>query len=151
MVPVELTRGQKIMIAVAVTALVALIAFTIVFMIRHPEFTESVRDISLIILALTVLVLDVILVVLVWQIVKLLSYLINELGPIVQSVQETAGTVRGTTTFLSDSLVNPAIGAASKVSGARRSLAVLFGVADDFRGKPAAQPAQPGGNNDGQE
>lgn len=148
MYPPELTRGQKIGIAVAVTVVVILIAVTIILMLRHPEFTESVRDISLIILALTVIVIDVILVVLVWQILKLLSYLTNELGPIVQSLQETAGTVRGTTTFLSDSVVNPTIGAVSKVSGARRSLAVLFGVADDFRGKQAMPP---GGNNDGQE
>lgn len=133
MFPPELTRSQKIAIAATVTAVVVLTGIAIFFMIRHPVFTSAVRDISLIVLALATLALDVIVIVLMWQIIKLLTYLLDELIPIMQSLQETAGTVRGTATFMSDSVVNPAIEVASKAARVRRSLGVLFGVAGDFQ------------------
>ena len=135
MFPNELTRSQKIAVAAGVTALVALIGITIFLMIRHPVVTAAVRDISLIILALAAIVLDLILIILVWQIVKLLTYLLAELGPIVESLQETTGTVRGTATFMSDSVVNPTIEFASKVAGFRQSVNVLVGSVTDLRPK----------------
>lgn len=135
MFPNELTRSQKIAIAAGVTALVALIGLTIFLMIRFPLVTRAVRDISVIILALMAIVLDIILIILVWQIVKLLTYLLAELGPIVESLQETTGTVRGTATFMSDSVVNPTIELASKVAGFRESVNVLVGSVTDLRPK----------------
>ena len=146
MIPKELSLGQKIALVTGATALVALIGFTIWFMIRFPEVTSAVRDIFLIILAVGTLALDMILIVLVWQIVKLLTYLLEELGPVVESVQETTGTVRGTATFVSDSVVNPAIEVVSKAAGVRRSIDVLLGSVNDLRPRSNQRS---GGQNDG--
>lgn len=151
----DLSRGQKLGIIAAVTALVALLGFTIWFMISYPEVTAAVRDILIIIIALGILALDILLIVLVWQIYKLLVFLTRELVPVVESLQETVGTVRGTATFMSDSVVNPAIGVVSKAAGVRRSLDVLFGSGGSrpsrkpspaASGQPAASPppASPG-------
>jgi len=146
MIPKELSLGQKIALVTGATALVALIGFTIWFMIRFPEVTSAVRDIFLIILAVGTLALDMILIVLVWQIVKLLTYLLEELGPVVESVQEATGTVRGTATFVSDSVVNPAIEVVSKAAGVRRSIDVLLGSVNDLRPRSNQRS---GGQNDG--
>lgn len=145
----DLSRGKKLAIIVAAIALVALLGLTIWFMIAYPEVTAVVRDILLIIIALGILALDVLLIILVWQIYKLLVFLTRELAPVVESLQETVGTVRGTATFMSDSMVNPAIGVASKAAGIRRSLDVLFGkgASRPSRRPPTAGSGQPAASN----
>ena len=59
----------------------------------------SVRDLSIIILALESLVVGVLLSILIVQVTRLIRMLRDEVMPILYSTQETLGTVRGTTTF----------------------------------------------------
>jgi hypothetical protein len=70
------------------------------------------------------------LAVLLFQLQSLIVVLRDEIQPLLESVNDTAGTVRGTTTFVSDAVVTPIIGVASYASGvsqALRSMKVLLG------------------------
>lgn len=148
----NLTTKQKIFLISGIAAVVLLTTLILIFLVTHPVVAGSVRDVFIILLAIQVFVLDVLMLVMLWQILKLLDYLIRELVPVINSLQETVGTVRGTTTFMSDNVVTPTIEVASKVAGIRRSVSVLFAGpgSSQARPKPAASassapPASPEG------
>jgi hypothetical protein len=90
----------------------------------------SVRDLSIIILALESLVVGVLLGVLIVQVTRLIRMLRDEVMPILYSTQETLGTVRGTTTFVSDRVVQPVVKLSSYTAGVRQAMSVLFGRTD---------------------
>jgi hypothetical protein len=87
----------------------------------------SVRDLSIIILALESLVVGVLLSVLIVQVTRLIRMLRDEVMPILYSTQETLGTVRGTATFVSDRVVQPVVKVSSYTAGVRQAVSVLFG------------------------
>lgn len=137
----NLTTKQKIILTSVIAGVVFLTTLIVIFLVTHPVVAGSVRDVFIILLAIQVFVLDVLILVMLWQILKLLDYLIRELVPVINSLQETVGTVRGTTTFMSDNVVTPTIEVASKVAGIRRSVSVLFagpGGGSRARAKPSA-------------
>ncbi len=90
----------------------------------------SVRDLSIIILALESLVVGVLLSILIVQVTRLIRMLRDEVMPILYSTQETLGTVRGTTTFVSDRVVQPVVKLSSYTAGVRQAMSVLFGRTD---------------------
>ena len=61
------------------------------------------------------------------MVVRLLNMLEFEIKPILEKTNETLGTVRGTTTFVSQNVVQPVTRASSYVAGIRKGIAVLFG------------------------
>ena len=90
----------------------------------------SVRDLSIIILALESIVVGVLLGVLIVQVTKLIRMLHDEVMPILYSTQETLNTIRGTTTFISDRVVQPVVKVSSYTAGMRQAISVLFGRTD---------------------
>jgi acyl-CoA synthetase (AMP-forming)/AMP-acid ligase II len=80
------------------------------------------RDFSIIILALVTIVIGAFLAVLMFQLQSLTVLLRDEIKPILESANETASTVRGTTTFVSDAVVTPMISAASYVTAVRETV-----------------------------
>ena len=90
----------------------------------------SVRDLSIIILALESIVVGVLLGVLIVQVTKLIRMLRDEVMPILYSTQETLNTMRGTTTFISDRVVQPVVKVSSYTAGMRQAISVLFGRTD---------------------
>lgn len=84
-----------------------------------------VRDIAIIVLALESLVIGLFLILLMIQVRSLTKLLQEEVKPILDSANETASTVRGTTTFVSDTIVSPLIRATSLVSGLSTVLKAL--------------------------
>lgn len=92
----------------------------------HPLFTAVLRDISIIVLALVTMITSVLLAILLFQLQSLIVLLRDEVQPILQSINETTGTVRGTTTFVSDAVVNPVIEVAGYVAGVRTTISTLF-------------------------
>jgi hypothetical protein len=90
----------------------------------------SVRDLSIIILALESIVVGVLLGVLIVQVTKLIRMLRDEIMPILYSTQETLNTMRGTTTFISDRVVQPVVKVSSYTAGMRQAISVLFGRTD---------------------
>ena len=100
----------KIGIIVGVLAVVALLVGSVVFLLTTDgETTGKVRDIFIIFMALEFLVIGLALVILIVQLARLTNLLQNEVKPILASTSETVNTLRGTTQFLSDHLVEPVI------------------------------------------
>jgi len=85
----------------------------------------AIRDVAIIIVALEILILNALLIVLVWQVWRLVKMIQTEVKPIIQDTQETVGTVRGTADFVSANVVDPVVKTSSKLAGWRRSASVL--------------------------
>ena len=83
------------------------------------------RDLAIILLAVESLVIGVVLVVLIWEVRTLAKLLREEIKPILDSADETVRTMRGTTTFVSETLVNPVVRASSFASGVLHALRIL--------------------------
>ncbi len=118
----ELTTKQKVMIGVGAAFVTAVLALTLWFLLTHPVVTGAITDISIIILALVVLVMNVFLIVMMWQIIRLIDFLLFELKPVLESLQETTSTVRGTASFVSEEISSPVIDAKAKAAGVKGSL-----------------------------
>ena len=88
---------------------------------------EALRDIMIIVLALESCVFGIVLMLLLLMMIRLVNMLEFEIKPILEKTNETLGTVRGTTTFVSDHVVQPVTKATSYVAGFRSGLRTLFG------------------------
>ena len=105
-------RKQRITVTIAVFAIIILLALVIgaVFLLLQPGTpTGKIRDIFIIFMALESLLIGLTLVILLIQLSRLINLLQNEVKPILDSTNETANTLRGTVTFLSDNLVEPIV------------------------------------------
>jgi MFS family permease len=125
-----LARRQRWIIA-AIIALallvVAGIVVAIIAMVNHPDAASNWRDIFIIFMAVESLIIGVALVILILQIASLINLLQNEVRPILESTSEAVNTLRGTTEFLSESLVEPVIKLNSSMAGLRRFFE-MFGL-----------------------
>ncbi len=102
--------------------LVAGVVFASIAMIRHPDQTETIRDIVIIFMSVESLILGLVLIVLILQIARLTTMLQDEVKPILESTQETLSTLRGTSAFLSKNLVKPVVKVSGSISALRRAL-----------------------------
>ncbi len=85
----------------------------------------TIRDIAIILVALEILILNGLLIVLVWQVWRLIKMIQTETKPVIEDAQETVSTMRGTADFVSNSVVEPVVKTSSKIAGFRRSVKVL--------------------------
>jgi hypothetical protein len=91
------------------------------------EIVALVRDIFIILLSLTGLVVVALLAWLILEVRGLLRFLRDELKPIIASAQDTVSTVRGTTSFVSKSVVEPVVKVSSYVAGVRAVFDTVLG------------------------
>jgi hypothetical protein len=107
----------------------------------------TIRDVAIIFVALEILILNALLIVLVWQVWRLVKMIQTEVKPIIQDTQETVGTVRGTADFVSANVVDPVVKTGSKLAGWRRSASVLAdevrATAGQVRPSTRRQPSSP--------
>lgn len=89
---------------------------------------DVVRDLAIVVLALESIVLGVVLVLLLLQIRNLTRLLQEQVKPMLDSVRETIGTVKGTTAIVSETIVTPAVKIGGFTAGARRTLEVLLSL-----------------------
>lgn len=87
-----------------------------------------VRDIAIIILALESIIIGVVLTLLLWQVRSLTRLLEQEIKPMLDSLRETIGTVKGTTSLVSETIVSPAVKIGGFVAGLRRAVEVLLSL-----------------------
>lgn len=86
----------------------------------------TLRDIAIIILAIESIFIGVLLVILLFYILSLIRLLREEIKPILEATSETVSTMRGTTAFVSETLLSPVISLisyAAAIGGAVRMLA----------------------------
>jgi len=107
----NLKRQRKIVIGIVlgVIFLLVIIITGVVFLLNTGTDTGRFRDIFIIFMALESLVIGLVLIILIWQLARLINLLQNEIKPIIASTNETVNTLRGTTRFLSDNMVEPVI------------------------------------------
>ncbi len=128
-------------IAVIVVVLLAIVGASIYGMVTYPVVTSALRDIAIIALALVTLIIGLFLIILIFQLQSLIVLLRDEIKPILDSANQTANTVRGTTTFVSDAVVGPLIQVASLVSGVGQTFKTLAGT-----GKKRKRQTEPQSN-----
>jgi hypothetical protein len=107
-------------IIIAAIIVLAGIVVAVIALTEHPVVATNVRDIFIILMAFESLIIGAALVILVIQIAGLINLLQNEVKPILQSTSETVNTLRGTTEFLSENLVEPVIKLNSYLAGLRK-------------------------------
>jgi hypothetical protein len=107
-----LSPGQRrglIIVGVAAVLVVVLLVVGAVLLVRNPVAAASLRDVFIIFMALEFMIIGVALVILIIQLAHLTNMLQHEIRPILENTNETLNTVRGTTTFVSENLVQPVI------------------------------------------
>ena len=113
-------RQLTITIGIAAVVFVVLIILAVYGLTRNAGVTENIRDIFIIFMALESLVIGAALVVLIIQIASLINLLNNEVRPVLEATNETIATLRGTTQFLSENLVEPVMKLNSYVAGLQK-------------------------------
>jgi len=78
------------------------------------------RDAAIVLVAFETLIIGALLIVLALQVQALTSLLREEIQPMLEAVNDTMATVRGTTRFVSHHIVSPTIQAAGFLAGVRR-------------------------------
>lgn len=121
-------RRKTAIIALVVVLVLAIVVAAIYGMAANPGITSVVRDIAIIALALVTLIIGLFLIILIFQLQSLIVLLRDEIKPILDSANQTANTVRGTTTFVSDAVVTPMIQVASVLSGVGQTFKTLAGT-----------------------
>jgi uncharacterized membrane protein len=137
-------RRRTIGIALIAVILLVIIGATIYGLVSYPTLTSVFRDISIIVLALVTVIIGVFLIILIFQLQSLTVLLRDEIKPILDSANDTANTVRGTTTFVSDAVVTPLIHVASLASGVAQTFRTLAstGHKQKRQAKTRSEPKQ---------
>lgn len=104
----------------------------------------TLRDLSIIFLAIMSIVVGVIMVVLLLQIRDLIILMRQEMKPLIESTQQTADTVRYTSQFMSKRVAKPVVDVISVAAGVRQGFASLRdGVLGPRPAAPTAPPTVP--------
>jgi hypothetical protein len=105
-------RQMRAIIIGAIVAIVVMVGILLValFVLLQPGVpTDRIRDALIIVVAFETFVVGVALIVLLVQLATLINLLQNEVRPILEATSDTLNTLRGTTEFLSESVVQPVI------------------------------------------
>lgn len=107
----------------------------------------TLRDLSIIFLAIMSIVVGVIMIILLLQIRDLVMLMRQELKPLIDSTQQTADTVRYTSQFMSKRVAKPVVDVMSAAAGVRQGFASLrdnvFGPRPGPSAASAPAPAAP--------
>ena len=117
--------NRRVVLAASLAVLVVLLVVGAFALMVRTGTTDVFRDISIILLAVVMMVIGLLLLVLIYQLAMLTKMLNEEIKPLLQNLQETASTARGTTVFLSEHVVHPVIGAAGTMAGFARIVGLL--------------------------
>lgn len=92
------------------------------------------RDAAIVFVAFETLLIGVLLIVLMLQVQSLVALLRDEVKPMLEAVNETLATVRGTTQFVSHNVVSPVVKWSGYLSGLRRILGEIGVLRESVRG-----------------
>ncbi len=125
--PEEKAQQRRIIIVgvIVVVFIIAAVVISVLYLLQPGSPTETIRDIFIIFMAFEALVIGAALTLLVIQVARLINLLQNEVKPILESTSETVNTLRGTTEFLTDNMVEPVIKLNEYLAGLKRVLDLL--------------------------
>jgi hypothetical protein len=119
-------QRQIVVIGSVVAVAILLLIIAAVFYLAQPGTeTGKIRDIFIIFMALESLIIGAALVALIVQVASLINLLNNEIKPMLEATNETIATLRGTTEFLSENLVEPVVKLNSYVAGLQKMLEIF--------------------------
>jgi hypothetical protein len=132
------SRKAVIWLVVALVVLIALTVLAVWFLASNPARTANIRDIVIVLLAVTMMLANIaiaaVLFVLVFRLQDLINVLRHEIVPTLNTVTNTVKTVSGTAKLVSDSVAKPTIRAASIIAGVQRVASVTRKKVRDRRG-----------------
>ena len=114
-------------VVVTLIVAVAFIALLVYLANNYADTILVVRDIFIIALGLMSCLSGIVLILMLIAVTRLVNMLEFELKPILMKTNETLGTIRGTTVFMSQNVVRPMTTASSYMAGIRRGVNTLFG------------------------
>ena len=114
------STGKKALLVIGAVFVIGLIVAGLILLLQPGTDTGRIRDIFIIFMALEFLLIGIVMIVLIIQLARLTLLLQNEITPILQSTSETANTLRGTTVFLSEHLVEPVLKMNQYLAGMNR-------------------------------
>lgn len=127
-------RGPLIPTLYVVVGVIIVLAASVLFVAllaylanNYAETILVVRDIFIIALGLMSCLSGIVLILLLIAVIRLVNLLEFELKPILLKTNDTLGTIRGTTVFVSENVVRPITTASSYFAGIRRGVSTLFG------------------------
>ncbi len=120
---------KYIVIGVVVTLIVStlFVALLVYLALNYADTIIVVRDIFIITLGIMSCLSGIVLILLLINIIRLINMLEFELKPILLKTNDTLGTIRGTTVFMSENVMAPVTKASSYMAGLRRGVSTLFG------------------------
>jgi len=113
--PIKAETDQKnnkkiILIIIGLVIFIGLVVFAFVRLFQADlETTSRIRDIFIIFMALQSIVLGIAIIILIVQLATLINVFKNEIKPILETTNDTIRNLKGTTSFLSNNLVEPVI------------------------------------------
>jgi len=124
----EVARRQKLIVTALIVGGIVfiLLVVLIVFLLLQPGVpTEAIKNVFIIFLAIEMLIVGIAVVVLAAQVATLINLLQNEVRPMLQATNETINTLRGTTEFLSENLVEPVMQLNEYLASLKRMLELM--------------------------
>ena len=140
-------RTQAIIVASAIVFLVLLVA-AVVLMASYPQATQVIRDIAIVFVAVVSFLIGLAVILLIFQIQMLIQVLRDEIQPLLQSFNDTASTVRGTTEFVSHNVVSPVIKMAGFAAAVQKVTSDLVAVVTGIKPSSKSSQNQTGGKQD---
>jgi hypothetical protein len=128
-------KAMIIIVFIAVVLTVALLVAAGLFLYPRRQATVFLRDIAVIVLAFETLVVIFFLGVVTVLLIYVILTLEREIKPVLNATSETVYTVRGTTTFVSDTVVSPIMKVASIVGAVKGVARSIAGLRPKGRGK----------------
>ncbi|MFB0536964.1 MAG: hypothetical protein ACETWR_18520 [Anaerolineae bacterium] len=128
-------KAMIIIVFIAVVLTVVLLVAAGFFLYPRRQATVFLRDIAVIVLAFETLVVIFFLGVVTVLLIYVILTLEREIKPVLNATSETVYTVRGTTTFVSDTVVSPIMRVASIVGAVKGVARSIAGLRPKGRGK----------------
>ncbi len=121
---------------IGLVIVVALIVLAVVVLFQSDvQTTSRIRDIFIIFMALQSLIIGVALIILIIQLATLINVLKNEVKPILDTTNETVKNLRGTTTFLGNTLVEPVMKLNEYMAGFKKFIDLIMPSGKSGRSK----------------
>ncbi len=120
-------KRAMVVVGIVILFFLILIGLSIYYLgfVASPGQVTRIRDIFIIWMAFLSLFTGLALVILLVQVTRLINLLQNEIKPILDSTNETVSTLRGTTEFISNNLVEPVIKLNEYLAGFAQLLQVI--------------------------
>jgi hypothetical protein len=128
-------KWMIIIVSIAVVVIVALLVIAGFLLYSRPQATAFLRDIAVIILAFETLLVIFFLGVVIVLLIYVILTLERGIKPVIHATSETVHTVRGTTVFVSETVVSPIMKAASILGAAKGAAQAIAGLRPKGRGK----------------